>query len=177
MTNEAKSKATSANENAAEVLETIANVGHETVETFLAMGSDTAAKGYKDASAYGKESLDVARVGYDKLIASGKDNLDAYSKATSAVLAGFEAYYGQVLAYTKKAATENADIVEKFYAAKTPQELLDVQFEAVNNSVNRAVAQSTELNKIATDTANKAIAPVKNQIENSVEIFVKPFAA
>jgi len=177
MTNKAKTKAASANENAAEVLETIANVGNETVETVLAMGGDAAAKGYKNASAYGKESLDDAKAGYDKFIASGKDNLDAYSKATSAVLAGFDAYYGQILAYTKKATAENADIVEKFYAAKTPQHLLDVQFEAVNNSVNQAISQSTELNKIATDTANKAIAPIKDQIENSVEIFAKPFAA
>ena len=176
MTTKAKAKAASATEKATETLETIANIGKETVETVLAMGNDTAAEGYKNASAYGKESLDAVKDGYDKFAATGKDNLDASSKATSLAFAGFEAYYGQVLAYTQKAAAENADVVEKFYAAKTPQDLLDVQFEAVNNSVNRVIAQSTELNKIATDTAVKSIAPIKDQIENSVESFVKPFA-
>ena len=177
MTTKAKAKAASATENATETLETIANVGKETVETVLAMSSDAAAEGYKNASAYGKESLEAVKDGYDKLAASGKDNLDAYSKATSAVFAGFEAYCGQVLAYTQKAAAENAEIVEKFYAAKTPQDFLDVQFEAVNNSVSRVIAQSTELNQIATDTAVKSIAPIKEQIESAVESFARPFAA
>lgn len=177
MTNKAKAKASSAQENATETLETIASVGKETVEAVLAMGNEAATEGYKNASAFGQEGLSNAKDGYDKLAAAGKDNLDAYSAAATAAFAGFEAYYGQILDYTQKAAAQNADIVQKFYGAKTPQDVLDVQFEAVNNSVNRVIAQSTELNKITTDAVSKSIAPVKDQFEKSVESFVKPFAA
>lgn len=177
MTTKAKAKTAAATETAAETFETIANVGKETVETVISMSSEAAAEGYKNASAYGKESMDAMKDGYDKMAASGKDNLDACTKAYGAAFAGFEAYYNQMLDYTKKAAAQNADIVEKFYAVKTPQDLLDVQFEAMNNAVNRVIAQTTELNKITTDTMSKAIAPIKAQVESSVEAFVKPYTA
>ena len=176
MTNTAKKKPPPGAENATESFETIASFGKETAEAVLTMGSEAAAQTYKYAAAFGKEGLDSAKDDYDKLATAGQDNLDAYLGAATAAFAGFEAYSAQILDYTKKAATQNADIVQKLHDAKTPQEIIDVQFEAVNNSVNRVIAQSEELSKITADTVAKSIAPVKDQIEKSVESFVKPFA-
>ena len=176
MTTKSKAKSTSAEQKATETLETIAAVGKETVEAAISMGADAAAEGYKNASEFSKENLDAAKDGYDTIAANGKENLDAYSAATSAAFAGFEALYGQVMNYTKKATAENAEIVQKFYAAKTPQDALDVQFEAVNNSVNRVIAQSEALTEITTDMVSGSMAPIKDQFEASVEKFAKPFA-
>ena len=169
MTTKTKAKASSAQENAAETLESMATIGKEAVEAAISMGSDAAAEGYKNASEFSKENMDAAKEGYDTFAANGKDNFDAYSVATSAAFAGFEAFYGQVMAYTKKATAENTDIVQKFFGAKSPQDVMDVQAEAVNNSVNRVIAQSAALNEITTDMASKSMAPIKAQFEASVE--------
>ena len=176
MTAETKSKATNPANNAAETLETVAAVGKETIETVITMSTEAAQEGYKNASAYGKERLDAAKDGYEKAAAAGKENFDAYTAASAAALAGFEAFFDQMLTYTKRATAENTDIVQKFYAAKTPQEVVELQLEAVNNSVNRVVAQSTELNKITANTVAKTVEPLKTQFDSTVETFSKSFA-
>ena len=176
MTTKTKAKAADPVKNAAETLETVTAVGKETVEAVIAMSTEAAQEGYKSASSYGKEQLDAAKDGYEKAAAAGKENFDAYTAASAAALAGFEAFYGQMLDYTKRATAENTDIVQKFCAAKTPQEVVELQLEAVNNSVNRVVAQSTELNKITADAVTKTVEPLKTQFDSSVEAFARRFA-
>ena len=176
MTAETKSKATNPANNAAETLETVTAVGKETIEAVITMSTEAAHEGYKNASAYGKEQLEAAKDGYEKAAAAGRESFDAYTAASKAALGGFEAFFGQMLNYTKRATAENTDIVQKFYAAKTPQEVVELQFEAVNNSVNRVVAQSTELNKITADTVSKTVEPLKTQFDSSVEALSKSFA-
>lgn len=175
-----KSKASTAKpaaDAAAETIETIASVGQETLKTAMNMGADAASEGYKNASAYGKEQMDVAKVGYDKLMSYGKDNIVAVEEASSVAVAGAEAYYEQLVDYTKKATAENMDLLQKAFAVKNPQDFFDLQVEAVNKSVNRVIAQTTKLNKIATDTAVKSFEPVKGRVDGAVDSFVKPFVS
>ena len=176
MTSKTKTKAADAKTQSAETFEMVAAVGKETVEAVIAMSTEATQEGYKNASAYGKQQFEAAKDSYEKAAEAGKENFDVYSAASAAAFAGFEAFYGQVLDYTKRATAENTDIVQKFYAAKTPQDLVDVQFAAVNNSVNRVVAQSTELNKITADAVAKTVEPLKTHFENSVDSLSKRFA-
>ncbi|GEM_PF-1611118 len=162
-------------EAAAETIETLASVSQETLKTAMNMGAEAAAEGYKNAAAMGKEQMDVTKTSYDKLMTYGKDNLEAVSAASSAAVAGAEAYYEQVMSFSKESTTEGMDVLQKVFAAKTPQEFIDLQIEAVNKSLNQAIAQTTKLNKIATDTAVKTFEPVKSRVDGTVESFVKPF--
>ncbi len=50
------------------------------------------------------------------------------------------------------------------------------QIEAVTRSVDLAVEQSVELNKIATDTLVRSTAPIRSQMDAAVETFVVPHA-
>jgi phasin family protein len=166
-----KDKATAANDTA----ETIANVGKETIESVVFMSAQAAAEGYKNAAQFGKEQLDATRTGYEKFAAYGKGNLDAYSAASAAAIAGFEAYYEHLVDYSKKAVAQNMEMVQKFYAAKTPQDALDLQFEAMNTFVNRVINEGTQFNKLAADTMTKFVQPLKDRMEGNVDAFVKPF--
>lgn len=178
MTTKAKaSTAKPAAEAAAETIETINSVGQETLKNVMNIGADAAAEGYKNASAYGKEQMDVAKISYDKLMSYGKDNIEAVEAASSVAVAGAEAYYASMVDYTKKAAAENMDLLQKSFAVRNPQELMDLQVEAVNTSVNRVIAQTTRLNKIAADTAVKSFEPIKGRFDGAVESFVKPFVS
>ena len=164
-------------EAAAEAAEKMAAAGKETLETVMKMGADASAENYKNAAAYSKEQIDMAKGGYDKAAVYGKENLEAVSEASTAVAAGFEAYYEDVASYTKTAMAENMEMMQRFFAVKTPQEFMDLQVEAANTAVNRVVSQSTKMNQIATDTVTKAFEPIKDRLDGTVEAFVKPYVA
>ncbi len=161
---------------ASETAEKIAAADKETLETVMKMGADATAESYKNATAFGKEQLHMARDSYSKATVYGKDNLDAMSESAAAVVAGWEAYYAGAVDYAKSAMAEHMDVVQRFLTVKTPQELMDLQVEATNLAVNRAVAQSTKMNAIAAETMTKALEPIKGRIDSTVEAFVTPRA-
>ncbi|MCE2474626.1 MAG: phasin family protein [Alphaproteobacteria bacterium] len=162
---------------ASETAEKIAAAGKETLETVMKMGADATAESYKNATAFGREHLHKTRDSYSKATVYGKDNLDAMSESAAAVVAGWEAYYAGVVDYTKSAMAEHMDMVQRYFTVKTPQELMDLQVEAANLAVNRAVAQSTKMNEIAAETMTKALEPIKGRIDSTVKSFVTPRAA
>lgn len=108
---------------------------------------------------------------------SAAKSIDAMSVAAAEMTAGWEAYGKKVAAFAKTTAAENVETMGRLFAAKTPQEFATVQIEALTHSVDRAVAQSVELNKIAVDTYVKSTKPIRAQFDSAVATFVKPFAA
>jgi phasin family protein len=158
-----------------DTVETIASVGKETLESVVFMSAQAAAESYKNAAQFSKEQLDATKSGYEKAAAYGKGNLEAYSAASAAMIAGFETYYEHLVDYSKKAVAQNMEMVQRFYTAKTPQEALDFQIEAVNTMVNRVISESTQFSKLAADTATKFVQPLKDRMEGNVDAFVKPF--
>jgi len=167
-----KDKVTAA---ANDTAETIAAVGKETLESVVFMSAQAAAESYKNAAQFSKEQLDATKTGYEKFAAYGKGNLEAYSAASAAMIAGFEAYYEHLVDYSKNAVAQNMEMVQKLYTAKTPQDALDLQFEAVNTMVNRVISEGTKFNKLAADTMTKFVQPLKDRMEGNVDAFVKPF--
>ncbi len=108
---------------------------------------------------------------------SAARTVDAMSTTATEMTAGMEAYGKKMAAFAKTAAAENVETIGRLFAAKTPQEFATVQIEAMTRSVDRAVSQSVELNRIAVDTYVKSTKPVRTQFDTAVATFVKPFAA
>ncbi len=137
----------------------------------------TAAEAVEKITAVGNETLSKVETGYEKASVASQANFDASLKASEAAVAGMSAYTEQVFDYTKNAFAENMELMQKAFAVKQPQDLVELQIEAANNSVNRVVAQATKLNEIAADTAAKTIEPLKAQMEKTVESLNQSFAA
>jgi phasin family protein len=150
------------------------SVGKETFESVVAMSAQAAAEGYKNAAQFSKDQLEAAKTGYEKLATFGKGNLEAYSQASSAALSGLETYYEEFVGYSKKAVAQNVDLMQKISAIKTPQEMMELQLEALNAMFNGSITETTKLNKIAADTVTKVVAPIKDRFESNAEAFVKP---
>ncbi len=108
---------------------------------------------------------------------SAARTVDAMSTTATEMTAGMEAYGKKMAAFAKTAAAENVETMGRLFAAKTPQEFATVQIEALTHSVDRAVTQSVELNKIAVDTYVKSTKPIRAQLDTAVATLVKPFAA
>jgi hypothetical protein len=166
---------TKSKDKSADAAETVSSIGKETFESVVAMSAQAAAEGYKNAAQFSKDQLEATKAGYEKLAAFGKGNFEAYSAASSAALSGLETYYEELVGYSKKAVAMNIDMMQRFSTVKTPQEILELQSEAMNVLVNGSITETTKLNKIATDTVTKVVAPIKDRFEGNVEALVKPF--
>ncbi len=162
---------------AAETAEKVAAAGKQAVEAALKMGADVAAENCKNAAAFCKDQLHLVQERYNKAAVFGKDNLDAMTEAATALAAGWEAYLEGLVDYTKTAVVENVDLAQRYFAVRTPKDLMELQMETANKAVDRVVTQSTKMNKIATDTMTKAMEPIKGRIDGSVEAFLQSYAA
>ncbi len=158
-----------------DAVEAMAAVGKETFESVMSMSTKAASDGYKSATAFSKDQLDSAKAGYDKAAAFGKGNFEAVSVASTAALSGVEAYYEEVVDYTKKATALNVELMQKFFAVKTPQEFFDAQSEALNMMISGSISQGTKLSKMASDTMTKVVTPLKARAEGNMDSYVKPF--
>ena len=162
---------------AAEAVETVANVGRETLETAIRLGAEAATEGYRNAADYGTRQADMARSAYDKAVSHGRDNVDAMSEASALAFAGAEACLAEIADGARTAVAENLALMQRAFSVSSPRELLDIQIEAGNRSINRMIAQTTKINRIAADSATKASAPLKARLDAAMESFVKPYAA
>ncbi len=171
-----KTTGSTAQEAAAEAVETIASAGRETLETVMKLGADTATEGYKNAAVYGRQQADMARSAYDKALSYGRDNVDAMAEASALTIAGAEACLAEMADCTKTAMAENLELMQRAFSVASPRELLDIQIEAGNRSVNLMIAQTTKMNQILTESAAKACVPIKARLDEAMEVFVKPEA-
>lgn len=162
---------------AADALDTMMAAGRETAEAAVKAGTEAATEAYETAISLGDSQIRKSADGYKAATQFGKDNLTSVNAVASAVTSGMEAYGEQVASYTKTAASENLELINKLLAAKTPEEVAALQMEAVTRSVDRMVGQSIALNKIVAETWMQSAAPVKARMDAAMQAFSKSFAA
>lgn len=107
----------------------------------------------------------------------GTANLGALAEASALAIDGAQACIAEMADYARTSVTRNFDLFERLAAVKTPQEFFTVQIEAGKETVNRAVAQTTKINRMVGDSAIKASAPLNARANETVEAFMKPYAA
>ena len=107
----------------------------------------------------------------------GTANLDALAEASAHAIEGAQACIAEMADYARTSVARNFDLMERLSAVKTPQEFMAIQIEAGKESVNRAVAQTTMINRIVSDSMIKASTPLSARANETVETFLKPYAA
>jgi len=107
----------------------------------------------------------------------GTANLDALAEASAHAIEGAQACIAEMADYARTSVARNFDLMERLSAVKTPQEFMAIQIEAGKESVNRAVAQTTMINRIVSDSMIKASAPLSARANETVETVLKPYAA
>lgn len=107
----------------------------------------------------------------------GTANLDALAEASAHAIEGARACIAEMADYARTSVARNFDLMERLSAVKTPQEFMAIQIEEGKESVNRAVAQTTRINRIVSDSMIKASAPLNARANETVETFLKPNAA
>ena len=107
----------------------------------------------------------------------GAANLGAFAEASALAIDGAQACMAEMADYARNSLASNLDLVERLSAAKSPQEFVAVQIEAGKDSVNRAVAQTTKINRMVGDSVVKASAPLNARAHETMESLLEPYAA
>ncbi len=123
-----------------------------------------------DTASRVQEQVEVAKT-------VGTANLGALAEASALAINGAQAYIAEITDYARNSVVRNFDLIERLSSVKTPQEFVAIQIEAGKDTVNRAVAQSTKINRIVSDSVIKASAPLNARANETMETFLKPFAA
>ncbi len=162
---------------AAKTIDAVAAAGKETVENIVKTGTENATKGYEKAFAFGKEQADAAAKGYDQVATFGKENVEAAVEAGTVATKGVEEINAEIVDYAKTAMADQMAVFGKLMAAKSPQEVIEMQTEFAKTSFDAMVARTTKIGEMSTKLANDAFAPVTARTNVAMETFVKPFVS
>ena len=146
-------------------------------EKVVAATKAQAEKAVAVTTAQAEKASAAAFKGYDDVAAMGQETLDAYVKSTTLFAKGFELFSREVLAFTQSSIENNAAVTQAMFSAKSMQELVDLQAEYSRKSFDSVVAESGKLTEMSMDVANKAMEPIKTQVDQNVEKLFKPLAA
>lgn len=115
--------------------------------------------------------------GYDEFAAIQKEGLDAWIKASTILAKGAEDLSKAYFAIAQDAAATNSEAAQALLAAKSLQEIVDLQSEFARKAFDKSVAEGTKISELSLKIANEAFGPIQVQLSTAVEKAMKPLAA
>ena len=153
----------------------------DTLEAVVRAGTQAATKGYEQAVAMTQEQVEKASSsvfdGYEEAANLGKETMDAYVVSSTVVAQGFEALGKEVISFTQAAVEANMAAAQALVAAKSFQEVIELQTEYSRSSIDSVVAESAKLTDISIALAHDALEPLQTRVTVTVEKMIKPLAA
>lgn len=147
-------------------IEEVVQVGKQSVEQAVAATKEQVEK-----------ASTAALKGYDEAAEVNKASMDAYVKCTNIMAKGFEDLGKAYFAFAQTAAESNVAAAKKLMAAKTINDVVDIQSEVARANFDKMVAESTKMSEMSVKVANEAFEPLQAQFTAVVEKFSKPVAA
>jgi phasin family protein len=115
--------------------------------------------------------------GYEELAGLGHENFAAVLRANAAFSEGMEAIGKEVMGYARNSLENAAEAATALLAAKTLEDLVQLNSDFAKASFERMVARSTRLSEMSVKMANEALAPLGDRVEATFQKLGKPLAA
>jgi phasin family protein len=115
--------------------------------------------------------------GYDELADLGCENFAAVLRANAALTEGMDAIGKEVMGYARSSLENAAEAATALLAAKTFEDLVQLNSDFAKASFERMVARSTKLSEMGVKVANEALAPLGDRVEATFQKLGKPIAA
>ena len=168
-------------EKLAEPLESVVEVGKQTVESVMKTSAEMVTKNYEKSFAAAQEQLEkaasAAAQGYEEFTALGKDNIDILVKASTLFVKGIEDLGKEVATYGQASVERSVTNVQALFGVKTLRELIELQTEQSKESFDSLIEEGTKIGAMSAKVANEAFAPIQAQVNAAVEKLFKPLAA
>jgi len=114
--------------------------------------------------------------GYAELADLGRANLAAVLRANAALAEGMGAIGKEVMTYARNSLETAAEAATALLAAKTLEDLAQLNSDFAKSSFERLVTRSTKLSEMGVKVANEAMAPLGDRVEAALQTLGKPLA-
>lgn len=160
--------------------ETIAST-KQAMDDFAKAAQAAATQNYEQALADGKAQFEKISAdcytAYDEMTALGRGCIDAVMSASTIMAKGAEDLGKVWFAFVQNSADQSVATAKAVAAAKTVQEVVDLQSMFAKNSIEGFLAESSKISDLSLKVANEAFAPLNAKVNEAVEILSRPLAA
>jgi phasin family protein len=113
---------------------------------------------------------------FQELADLGRDNFAAVVQCNAVLTQGFEAISKEVLGYARTSFESAAATTAALLAAKTFEDVVQVNSEFAKASFERLVERTAKLSEMGVKVANEAFAPLGTSVETAVQKLTKSAA-
>jgi phasin family protein len=125
----------------------------------------------------GDEAMSTVFVGYEQFADLSRDNMAALIKANTVLSQGLEAIGKEFMGYAKHSFETAAETAKALLAAKTIEDVVQLNTEYAKSSVERMIERSAKLSEMGVKVANETLAPLGGRVEATIQKLSKPLAA
>ncbi len=118
----------------------------------------------EQVAAKSKEAVEASMKSLDELSDMTRANVDALIASARVATAGVEQVMTHLTEVSKKSFEETTAMVKGLAAAKTPNELMQLQSDFAKAQFDEAVAQYSKLSEMMVKLAGDVMEPVQNQV-------------
>lgn len=152
----------------------------DAVEQVAKAAQDATAKGYEKAVALTKEQVEqvtkaqtAAFKAYEDAIASSKASLEAVTRASQVLTRGLQDIGKTVIGLSQESFEENVAASKQILAAKTLNELVDLQTTLFKSQLDRLLRQGGHIADLSTKLMEDALSPLSTSINAAIDKLVK----
>ncbi|RZJ31426.1 MAG: phasin family protein [Brevundimonas sp.] len=118
-----------------------------------------------------REGVDKSVAGLAELNAEGKKNVEALVASATAAQKGAETLSAASLAYGKKSWEDGVAAAQSLTAARSVQELLELQTSWAKSATETYLAEVTRMTDVFTASVKDSFKPINERVTASVEKF------
>ncbi|WP_164156346.1 phasin family protein [Sandarakinorhabdus rubra] len=151
----------------ATAFETTQDAVRTTVETINAQTEAAVNNGkaaMEQVAAKSKEAVEASMKSLDELNDMARANIDALIASARVATTGVEQVMNRLTEVSKASFEETTAMVKKLAAAKTPNELMQLQSDFAKAQFDSAVAEYSKLTEMMVKLAGDVMEPVQNQV-------------
>lgn len=118
----------------------------------------------EQVAAKSKEAVEASMKSLDEMNDMARANVDALIASARAATAGVEQVVAHLTEVSKKSFEESTAMMKSLAAAKTPNDLMQLQTEYAKAQFDSAVSEYSKLTEMMVKLAGEVMEPVQNQI-------------
>ena len=105
-----------------------------------------------------------------------EDNLNSTLQAFNALAKSSEEISKAYFSFAQNTIENNIAAAKSLFSARNAQEVFDLQSKTAKSNIDSLINESTKLSQLSIDAANKAMQPIQNRINQTVESIIKKAA-
>jgi phasin family protein len=148
----------------------------KTTATAAVAASETVEQAVEAAREQVEKASAAATQGYGDFAALQRDAFDALIRSGEILARGAEALGKEYFAFAQDTAAANSEAATALIAARSLEEVVDLQSKIVRTSFDKSVDESGKLSEMSLKIASEAFEPLQKQISVSVETAMKPLS-